>query len=184
MRSRPASESDPSRRVAAGNRAGRCGHVPLGCRWCPGLAGRDDSDSDWISRRPKCGIRVRVRLGAASPHAVQVAAGWGGAVRALRLTDGEDLWSRALEGRVTASPVFSAGLVFLASEAGELLALDLATGEVRWSGRERCGVQATPLAANGSLYVAFMDGTLRAYRPAPHEPAPAPPPHLPPRQSR
>ncbi|SEJ44961.1 Serine/threonine protein kinase [Deinococcus reticulitermitis] len=128
-----------------------------------------------LSQAPAPEAAALIAAGGAGAGVV-VVAGWGGAVRALRLTDGEDLWSRALEGRVTASPVFSAGLVFLASEAGELLALDLATGEVRWSGRERCGVQATPLAANGSLYVAFMDGTLRAYRPVPNElPPPLPP---------
>lgn len=93
-----------------------------------------------------------------------VAAGWGGTVRALRLTDGEDVWAHTLEGRVTASPVISAGLVFLASEAGELAALDLQTGAVRWQRREREGVQATPLTTAGTLYVAFMNGTLRAYR--------------------
>jgi outer membrane protein assembly factor BamB len=95
---------------------------------------------------------------------IVIAAGWGGTVRALRLSDGEDVWAHTLEGRVTASPVISAGLVFLASELGELVALDVRTGEVRWSHRESTGVQATPLAADGTLYVAFMNGTLRAYR--------------------
>ena len=104
--------------------------------------------------------------GPAGGHGVVVVAGWGGVVRALRLSDGEDLWAHALEGRVTASPVISGGLVYLASELGELAALDLATGAVRWTRRERTGVQATPLAAGGALYVAFMDGTLRAYRDA------------------
>uniref|UniRef100_UPI00259011C2 outer membrane protein assembly factor BamB family protein n=1 Tax=uncultured Deinococcus sp. TaxID=158789 RepID=UPI00259011C2 len=104
--------------------------------------------------------------GPAGGHGVVVVAGWGGVVRALRLSDGEDLWAYALEGRVTASPVISGGMVYLASELGELTALDLATGAVRWTRRERTGVQATPLAAGGALYVAFMDGTLRAYRDA------------------
>lgn len=85
-------------------------------------------------------------------------------MRALRLADGEDVWTHTLEGRLTASPVVSAGLVFLASEEGELVALDVRSGAVRWSRREREGVQATPLAAGGTLYVAFMNGTLRAYR--------------------
>ncbi|THF84876.1 serine/threonine protein kinase [Deinococcus sp. KSM4-11] len=98
------------------------------------------------------------------PHGLAILAGWGGTVRALRLSDGEDVWSHTLEGRVTASPVISAGLVFLASEAGELVALDIRTGAPRWLQRERTGVQATPLAADGTLYVAFMNGTLRAYR--------------------
>lgn len=109
---------------------------------------------------------------------VAILAGWGGVVRALRLSDGEDLWSHAMEGRVTASPVISAGMVFLASEAGELRALDVRSGAVRWSHREAQGVQATPLAADGTLYVAFMNGTLRAYRdvpPARHEVGPAGP---------
>ncbi|MFC6750090.1 PQQ-binding-like beta-propeller repeat protein [Deinococcus aquaticus] len=96
-------------------------------------------------------------------------------VRALRLSDGEDLWSHTMEGRVTASPVISAGMVFLASEAGELRALDVRSGAVRWSHREAQGVQATPLAADGTLYVAFMNGTLRAYRNAPLGPPPSAP---------
>ncbi|PJI36929.1 hypothetical protein CTI14_70665, partial [Methylobacterium radiotolerans] len=37
-----------------------------------------------------------------------------------------------MQGRVTASPVISAGLVFLASEDGELVALDAHTGAPRW----------------------------------------------------
>ncbi|WP_216318833.1 PQQ-binding-like beta-propeller repeat protein [Deinococcus aestuarii] len=98
-----------------------------------------------------------------------VVAGWGGTVRALRLSDGEDVWTFALEGRVTASPVVSAGLVFLASEEGELVALDVRSGKVRWRHQEREGVQATPLAAGGTLYVAFMNGTLRAYREGPED---------------
>ncbi|SMB94293.1 PQQ-binding-like beta-propeller repeat protein [Deinococcus hopiensis] len=95
-----------------------------------------------------------------------IVAGWGGTVRALRVSDGEDLWTHTLSGRVTASPVVSAGLVFLASETGELALLDVGTGAVRWQRQEREGVQATPLAAGGALYVAFMNGTLRAYRSA------------------
>ncbi|UBV42837.1 PQQ-binding-like beta-propeller repeat protein [Deinococcus taeanensis] len=95
-----------------------------------------------------------------------ILAGWGGVVRALRLSDGEDLWTHRMQGRVTASPVISAGLVFLASEDGELCALDVRSGAVRWARREATGVQATPLAADGTLYVAFMNGTLRAYRSA------------------
>ncbi|PTA68311.1 serine/threonine-protein kinase [Deinococcus arcticus] len=95
---------------------------------------------------------------------VAVLAGWGGEVRALRLSDGEDLWVHRLTGRVTASPVISAGLVFLASEEGELCALDLRTGQPHWTHREAAGVQATPLAADSTLYVAFMNGVLRAYR--------------------
>ena len=95
---------------------------------------------------------------------VVVVSGWGGLVRALRLTDGEDVWEHRLTGRVTASPVVSSGLVFLTSEEGELVALDLPTGATRWIHRETHGVQATPLAADGTLYVAFMNGTLRAYR--------------------
>ncbi|MFD2609587.1 PQQ-binding-like beta-propeller repeat protein [Deinococcus taklimakanensis] len=98
---------------------------------------------------------------------VAVLAGWGGAVKALRLSDGEELWTHTMKGRVTASPVISAGLVFLASEDGELAALDARTGAPRWLRQEREGVQATPLAADGTLYVAFMNGTLRAYRNVP-----------------
>lgn len=105
--------------------------------------------------------------GADRDGGVAILAGWGGEVRALRLSDGEDLWSHRMEGRVTASPVISAGMVFLASEAGELRALDVRSGAVRWSHREAQGVQATPLAADGTLYVAFMNGTLRAYRDVP-----------------
>ncbi|WP_221090813.1 serine/threonine-protein kinase [Deinococcus aquaedulcis] len=103
-------------------------------------------------------------LSGSLPGGVAVLAGWGGEVRALRLTDGEDLWTHRLGGRVTASPVISAELVFLASEEGQLCALDLRTGQPRWTHREVAGVQATPLAADSSLYVAFMNGVLRAYR--------------------
>ena len=122
----------------------------------PALTGRDEPDPANPAAEP-------------GSEGVVVVAGWGGVVRGLRLSDGEDLWEHRLEGRVTASPVISAGLVFLASEAGELLALDVLTGAIRWTLRERQGVQATPLAANGSLYVAFMNGTLRAYRNAANE---------------
>ncbi|WP_291431333.1 serine/threonine-protein kinase [Deinococcus sp.] len=112
--------------------------------------------------------------GADRESGVAILAGWGGMVRALRLSDGEDLWSHTMEGRVTASPVISAGMVFLASEAGELRALEVRSGAVHWSHRESQGVQATPLAADGTLYVAFMNGTLRAYRNAPLGPPRAP----------
>jgi outer membrane protein assembly factor BamB len=73
------------------------------------------------------------------------------------------LWSRTLEGRVTASPVYADGTLYVASEAGEVMACSARTGEPLWSVREAEGVQATPLVQDGALYVAFMNGLLRAY---------------------
>ncbi|MFC4637589.1 PQQ-binding-like beta-propeller repeat protein [Deinococcus hohokamensis] len=134
---------------AAGGRAGLRGTDPT--MWTYDL-----EDEVWASPAltPQAG----------EAQGVAVLAGWGGRVRALRLSDGEDLWAHTMRGRVTASPVISAGLVFLASEEGELSALDVRSGEVRWAHQEAHGVQATPLVADGTLYVAFMNGTLRAYR--------------------
>lgn len=97
-------------------------------------------------------------------QAVVLLAGWGGSIRALSLLTGDDLWHQQLKGRITASPVISAGLVFVASEEGEMTAIEISSGKQRWAAKEKHGVQATPLLAAGTLYVAFMDGTLRAYR--------------------
>ena len=86
-----------------------------------------------------------------------------GKVRALRLENGDDLWSVSTKGRITASPIISRGMVYVATEAGELLALRLEDGMQIWAQELESGVQATPLIMGGALFVPTLDGWLRCY---------------------
>jgi eukaryotic-like serine/threonine-protein kinase len=91
-------------------------------------------------------------------------AGEGGVLRALQLDTGDDLWTLQLMGRITASPIISRRVVYVASEAGEILALRLEDGAVLWRESVDCSVQGTPLIMNGALYVPLLDGRVRCYR--------------------
>ncbi len=87
-----------------------------------------------------------------------------GVVRAVDLSTGDDLWSCATKGRITASPIISRGIVYICTEAGEILALRLEDGKIRWSDQIGSGIQATPLVMNGALFVATLGGLVRCYQ--------------------
>lgn len=100
----------------------------------------------------------------------------GGAMTAVRMTDGKVVWQRALTAgatRLYAAPVAAGGLVFYRDDAGYETALDQATGALRWrqyTGDDNSpdGYSATAVVgstlydlANGALEVrAMADGHL------------------------
>jgi outer membrane protein assembly factor BamB len=82
----------------------------------------------------------------------------------VNLETGDDRWVVKLDGRLTASPVISRGVVYVTSEAGELKAVRLTDGRVLFEDRFDVGVQATPLVLDGALFVPLLDGRVRCYR--------------------
>ena len=64
-----------------------------------------------------------------------------------------------------ASPVISAGLVYIATDAGEIVCHDLTTGELVWQHEFDDGYYASPLVAENKLYVVDrVQGLFRVYK--------------------
>jgi outer membrane protein assembly factor BamB len=85
------------------------------------------------------------------------------AVRAVDSSDGQDRWSTALEGAVTAALVWDTGWLLVITEPGEVLALRAADGVVMW--RRPVGARsAYPVVSSGdgALYLSLADSRLIA----------------------
>jgi len=72
-------------------------------------------------------------------------------------------WSfKGTDARAVASPVLSAGTVFLASSDHSVYAIDAETREPRWVFGTGSWVWANPVVSEGTVYVASMDHVLYA----------------------
>ena len=74
------------------------------------------------------------------------------------------MWELEFEGRLTASPIVSRGMLYLASEAGEVRGVQASTGRVLFEDQLEGGVQCTPLMTDGMLIVPSLEGKIRCYR--------------------
>ncbi len=92
-----------------------------------------------------------------------------GAVHAVDIASGSELWSFTTGGAVRATPAVAGGVVFAGGMDGILYALDAATGKERWrfdtSGNTyfpRGEVQSSPAIADGTVVFGARDGFLYA----------------------
>lgn len=71
-------------------------------------------------------------------------------------------WSFPTGDRISASPAFADGVVYVGSDDGQLYAIDAATGHQRWMHRTGGPVGSSPAIAEGRVYVVSYDGRLHA----------------------
>ena len=71
-------------------------------------------------------------------------------------------WKFATGGRVAASPVIEAGVVYVGSEDGSVYAIDAATGMQRWRRPTGGPASASPAVDHGLVYVGSSDGKFYA----------------------
>lgn len=76
-------------------------------------------------------------------------------------------WEVVTDGRISASPTFNAGTVFLGTNAGTLYAIRAASGQVRWKQHVARALMSAPLLYDGLVVVgegnAATPGALIAY---------------------
>lgn len=102
----------------------------------------------------------RIELHRLASDAVLAAPIGGAAVMALDVANGEELWRRPVDGRVTAVTRVGDGVVVVASAtdgAARLVAVDVQTGSERWS-RSWRGWQVRALAGDRNRVVAGLVG--------------------------
>ena len=98
-----------------------------------------------------------------------------GAVYALDLLNGDELWRFVTHGRVRSTPAIADGVVFVGSADGRVYALELETGEEKWRfepegfglrseefGFDRKSIISSPAVANGTVYIGSRDGFMYA----------------------
>lgn len=82
-----------------------------------------------------------------------------GHVLAVRASDGDLIWLRALDGKVRATPALAADRVYVAVEDGRVIALDVSTGAPLWE-RRIGGPPNDMLALADRIYVGSDDNFL------------------------
>ncbi len=92
-----------------------------------------------------------------------------GRVVAVAADTGSSLWSTYVlpreedEGDVGGGVGFSAGVLYVATGAGELLALDPATGTITWRVATGAPVRGAPTISGGRVFVVTTENELQAY---------------------
>lgn len=91
-------------------------------------------------------------------HKPGIEAGAGGAVLALDLADGRELWRTATPAAVVAMPATDGRHVFAADMLGDVTALDLRSGRVVWSRSLNAPVVAGLVVVGGTVVAADKSG--------------------------
>ncbi|MFG0262469.1 MAG: PQQ-binding-like beta-propeller repeat protein, partial [Novipirellula sp. JB048] len=86
-------------------------------------------------------------------------------VDSISVKTGERRWRYTLRRRADASPVISAGDVWIAATDGRLIRLALADGRERWSYEIRGSFSASPAIAGGEVVIADDNGIVRRFGP-------------------
>jgi outer membrane protein assembly factor BamB len=71
-------------------------------------------------------------------------------------------WTFPTGDRITSSPSYANGIVYVGSDDGQLYAIDAATGRQRWMHRTGGPVSSSPAVGGGRVYVVSDDGRLHA----------------------
>ena len=71
-------------------------------------------------------------------------------------------WRVPTDGDVIATPVVSAGVVYVGSGSGVMYAVDERTGDPRWTVNLASPIESSAAVANGLVYVGTRDGRLHA----------------------
>jgi outer membrane protein assembly factor BamB len=85
-----------------------------------------------------------------------IAGGADGTIHAYRATDGEQIWSRDLGGRIHALPALSADRIYVALDDGRLVAMSVISGEPQWTRHFSAPVNDI-LALDDRLYLGSND---------------------------
>lgn len=71
-------------------------------------------------------------------------------------------WTFPTGDRITSSPSYANGIVYVGSDDGQLYAIDADTGRQRWMHRTGGPVASSPAVGGGRVYVVSYDGRLHA----------------------
>jgi outer membrane protein assembly factor BamB len=86
------------------------------------------------------------------------------AITAYNPSNGEQLWRvECLSGEVGASPCYSGGVIYGASEYAKLVAVNAADGSLLWESTDYLPEVSSPVVAGGNLVVATSYGMVVAY---------------------
>ena len=83
-------------------------------------------------------------------------------IYAVRLSDGEEVWSYRTGGAVVARPLLHKGLVIVGDFDRRLYALDARSGALRWEFEAGSWWWATPVSSGRVIYAPAMDGKVYA----------------------
>lgn len=88
-----------------------------------------------------------------------------GAVRALKLADGELLWKKQFDTYFLTTPSYRDGMLYVGDTDGMLRALDAETGNVKWEFQTQEALETGPNFYKSDLLITSNDGTLYALDP-------------------
>ena len=103
--------------------------------------------------------KIKDALGLGGMHRVVVVGGFDGRLRAFRATDGAELWSTSVGGKILGPPVVIGNLVFFSTLSGRTYALRATDGELRW--RIPIG-RYSPVIATDETYYFSLNGRMIA----------------------
>ncbi len=84
-------------------------------------------------------------------------------VKALKRSDGKEVWTFTAKARVDSSPVVVEDRVYFGTDAGRLIAVELTTGKKVWQYEAGGAFAASPAVAEGRLVIGNTDGILYCF---------------------
>lgn len=108
----------------------------------------------------------RVLIGLGNGDFSRRASSPAGAVLALRLADGSELWRVGMPDSVFTAIAVENNRAYFGCRDGTVSAVDVTAGEVRWSQNVGAGVLSSPKLFRGMLFFGADDGQVRALRAA------------------
>ncbi len=109
------------------------------------------------------GRNLRLGFVPAVVGGVVYAASRSGRVAAYRLANGQELWARHLDHRLTAGPAAGSGIVVVGTQRGGLVALARRGGRVLWRARLPSFLLAPPAVSSGRVVALASDGEVEAF---------------------
>lgn len=85
-----------------------------------------------------------------------------GIVKAVRLDNGQPLWTTPTQGKIFSTPCINDQKVYIGSTDRNVYCLDLHTGVILWKYPTGKSIVASPVVLENTVYIGGSDGTFRA----------------------
>ncbi|HOO42374.1 MAG TPA: PQQ-binding-like beta-propeller repeat protein [Bacteroidales bacterium] len=85
-----------------------------------------------------------------------------GIVKAVRLENGEPLWTTPTEGKIFSTPCLADQKVYIGSTDKNIYCLDIRNGEILWKYPTGKSIVASPVVLDNVVYIGGSDNTFRA----------------------
>ena len=92
-----------------------------------------------------------------------LAAEEGGTLVALDATDGRELWTAEIGGRLRVGPSAAGGGVYVGNGSGELVAVEAVSGAERWRHSLESGVRVRPVVREDRVFAGTAAGRIAAF---------------------